>query len=92
MTVSLIGMARETRVPQAHKRSGADTMRPCLVQAVDIVRLEFPANHSFEVANEVSGPGMYQQSRRIYFKIFALQLELPAVARNALIRPLSPNA
>src|ERR1700722_11139235 len=63
------------------------------MQAVNGLRLEFPADDGFDVGAAPTGdPGVDQEARRIDFEIFAVDAESGAVDADAVAGPLATDA
>ena len=84
MTLRLIKVAGESGVTDAHHRASADAVRAAAVQAVDFVRLQFPAHDGGNVLGEIRRTRVHEQARRIDLEILALQTKGPAVVSGTV--------
>jgi hypothetical protein len=92
MTLRLINVPGEPGMANANQRSRADFMRTTGMQSVYFVRLELPANHGNERADEIGDASVNQQARRIDLKVFAFEMEALPVATNTFVRPFAAHA
>src|SRR5580658_1202846 len=58
MTGGLIGVAGETGVLHSEQSARSHAIRAAVVQAVNVTRLQLPADDGFKVSHEVGGPGV----------------------------------
>jgi hypothetical protein len=92
MTLRLINVPGKPGMANANQRSRADFMRTSGMQSVYFMRLELPANHGGERADEIGDASVNQQTRRINLKVFAFEMEALPVATNTFVRPFAAHA
>jgi len=73
----------------AHHRASADAVRAAAVQAVDFVRLQFPAHDGGNVLGEIRRTRVIVQARMIELEILDLQTKGPAAVSGPDFIPLA---